>query len=105
MNNPAVVSADSHVVEPPDLWLDYIDPKYREIAPRYVRENGIDLFWTAEMKAGPMVGALGSIGKPAAEERREGRHEEGRPGGWDPKARLPDMDTDGVDAEILYPSF
>ncbi len=32
-----VISADSHVVEPPDLWLDYIEPKFKARAPRVVR--------------------------------------------------------------------
>ena len=26
------VSADSHVTEPPNCYIDYIDPKYRAIA-------------------------------------------------------------------------
>ena len=29
-----LVSADSHIVEPPDLWLKHIDKKFRDRAPR-----------------------------------------------------------------------
>ncbi len=31
-----VVDADGHILEPLNLWLDYIDPAYRERAPRLV---------------------------------------------------------------------
>ena len=29
---------------------------------------------------------------------------DGRKGGFDPHARIPDMDLDGIDAAFLYPS-
>jgi len=32
-------------------------------------------------------------------------YEEGRPGGFDPHKRIPDMDLDGIDAAFLYPSM
>ena len=32
------------------------------------------------------------------------KYVEGRPGGFDPHARIPDMDLDGIDAAFLYPS-
>ena len=30
------ISADSHIVEPPNCFVDYIEPSYRERAPRLV---------------------------------------------------------------------
>jgi len=33
------------------------------------------------------------------------KYVEGRPGGFDPHARIPDMDLDGIDAAFLYPSI
>ena len=29
---PFVVDMDSHVMEPPDLWQNYLEPKYRDRA-------------------------------------------------------------------------
>ena len=37
-----LISADSHVVEPPDLWETRIDMKYRDRAPRMVNDGEID---------------------------------------------------------------
>ena len=39
-----LVSADSHIVEPPDLWLTRIDAKYRDRAPHIVLGDGRDSF-------------------------------------------------------------
>ena len=32
-------------------------------------------------------------------------YKDGRKGGFDPHARIPDMDLDGIDAAYLYPSI
>ena len=38
-----VIDADGHILEPPDLWEKYIDPKYRERAMRIrVGEDGYE---------------------------------------------------------------
>ena len=31
-----VISSDNHVMEPPDLWADRIDAKFRDRAPVHV---------------------------------------------------------------------
>ena len=42
-NKSLVVDMDSHVMEPPDLWQNYLEPKYRDRAIRFVRdESGIE---------------------------------------------------------------
>jgi predicted TIM-barrel fold metal-dependent hydrolase len=39
---PLVLSSDSHVFEPPDLWQTRIDAAFRDRAPRIERINGAD---------------------------------------------------------------
>src|SRR5258705_13464683 len=39
---PLVLSSDSHVFEPPDLWLTRIDAAFRHRAPRIERIDGGD---------------------------------------------------------------
>ena len=34
-----VVDADGHILEPLNMWLDYIDPTYRDRAPRLIKDN------------------------------------------------------------------
>jgi uncharacterized protein len=34
-----VVDADGHILEPLDLWERYMDPAFRDRAPRIVKDN------------------------------------------------------------------
>ena len=38
MTLQAIISADSHFVEPPEMWSERIDAEYRDRAPRLVTE-------------------------------------------------------------------
>ena len=33
-----VIDADGHILEPLTLWNDYMDPKYRDAAPKIIRD-------------------------------------------------------------------
>jgi predicted TIM-barrel fold metal-dependent hydrolase len=61
-----LVSADSHVIEPTEIWVDLLGSDYWGDAPSTFSQ---------------------------------------RPGGFDPKARVDEMKTDTVSAEVLYPSL
>src|SRR3982074_1111881 len=92
-----VVDADGHILEPLDLWNNYIDPKFRDRAPRIVKtENGKERLIIEEHAGG---GRQGVVAGDTME------YKEGKPGGFDPHARIPDMDADGIDAAFLYPSL
>jgi hypothetical protein len=39
---PVILSSDSHVFEPPDLWQTRIDAPFRDRAPRIQRIDGAD---------------------------------------------------------------
>jgi hypothetical protein len=52
------ISADSHVVEPPDLWTKRIDRKYLDRAPRVVEEEDQDYF----VCPGALMGGKRGIG-------------------------------------------
>ena len=63
-----IVSADSHIMEPVDLWEKNLTPGLREKFPKFPPRN--------------------SPGE--------------KPGGWDPKARLGEMEVDGVSAPRCF---
>jgi predicted TIM-barrel fold metal-dependent hydrolase len=92
-----VVDLDGHVFEPDELWDEHLAPEWRERRPRLVRDNRGT---TRYMIEGKLV--------PAGEGRGawvpEGVMESAclRPGGVDPKPRLADMDTEGIDVAVLY---
>ena len=47
MNSYKILSSDSHVVEPPDLWTKRIDGEFVDRAPRLVEEEDGD-WWYIE---------------------------------------------------------
>jgi len=42
MTPALILSSDSHVFEPPDLWTTRIDKAFRDRAPRVQRIDGVD---------------------------------------------------------------
>jgi predicted TIM-barrel fold metal-dependent hydrolase len=66
-----IISADSHTIEPEDLWLKNLPSSLKGKYPNFPKRN--------------------SPGEKA--------------GGWDPKARINEMEVDGVSAEVLYPTL
>src|ERR1700745_725394 len=102
-----VLSSDSHVFEPPDLWQTRIDVAFRDRAPRIERIDGADQI---VVEADQVLSGIGLISNAGARfEAPEtistrGRFEDGHRGGYDPDQHLKDMALDGVAGEVLYPS-
>lgn len=104
MHRYGVVSADSHVVEPIEAFRAYISAAYKGRAPRIERREEHDVL-VMEGLPPRHLGSHAVAGQDPKRMRTEGRYQEGIRGGWDPEARLLDMDTDGVEAEVLYPTL
>jgi uncharacterized protein len=105
-----VIDADGHILEPLDLWAKYMEPKFRDRAPRLVKDNATGkekLLIEAQLLGSDQgMGGIGGVGARQGEvQAAEMSYEEGRPGGFDPHKRIPDMDLDGIDAAFLYPSM
>lgn len=110
MSTHPVVSADSHVVEPADLWQVRLDKRFRDRAPEVVERRRNDrpilLFVAEGTRPFPVATgfAAGRTGKELREFIHEG-YEAARPSAWDPVERLKDQDLDGIHAEVLYPTL
>lgn len=104
-----VISADSHICEPPTLWLERLDKQYRDRAPRTVigHEGKEGEFFVAEGLAARPVARLFGAGVKAEDMPDFGKKTfEAAPAStWDPAARLKEQDVDGVAAEVLYTGF
>jgi len=102
-----ILSSDSHVFEPPDLWQTRIDAPFRSRAPRMERIDGAD---EIVIEADQVLSGIGLISNAGARfEAPEtisgrGRFEDVHRGGYDPEQHLRDMRLDGVAGEVLYPS-
>src|SRR5215470_8298362 len=99
-----VVDADGHILEPVDLWDTYMDRDFLERRPRFViDDNGKErLRVEGKLLGNPRgIGSLGSVGvRQGIVKAGTLKYAEGRKGGFDPHARMVDMD-----AAFLYPSL
>src|SRR5487761_420520 len=104
-----IIDADGHVLEPFSLWEEYMDPAFRERRPRMViDDNGKErLGVEGKLLGNPRgIGSLGAVGvRQGAVKPDTLKYAEGKKGGFDPHARILDMDADGIDAAFLYPSL
>src|SRR2546426_12027584 len=102
-----ILSSDSHVFEPPDLWTTRIDAAFRDRAPRMQRIDGADQL---VVEADQVISGIGLISNAGARFEApetisgQGRFEDVPRGGYDPDQHLKDMELGGVAGEVLYPS-
>jgi predicted TIM-barrel fold metal-dependent hydrolase len=101
-----IISADSHITEPPGCYVDRIDHKYKDTAPHMVHDDKIgDIFVIEGMKKPIPMGLVAAAGQDAKDLKMFGaKFEDLHRGGWDPEARMADQKRDGVDAEVIYPT-
>ena len=106
---PLVVDGDGHVMEPEDLWTERMDAeRWGDWIPRKVVEDEVyETVYTGGVERGggrelqdQMAAAVGLTPKEFFDLLQSLRV----PGGNDPDARIADMDSEGIDAAVLYPS-
>jgi uncharacterized protein len=104
-----LISADGHVIEPPDLWSKYLPKKFADRAPKLVKDVKGGDAWELVPGTPPMALGLvtnaGTWGKRYEELEWYGStYETILKGAYEGKARIAEQDFDGVDAEVLFPS-
>ena len=104
-----VVDADGHTYEPDELWVERMDAsRWGDWIPHKLVEDEIyeTYFVGGRVRGGgrelqdQMAAAVGMTPRAFFDLTQSLRV----PGGFDPHARLADMDADGIDAAVLYPS-
>ena len=108
LNTSLCISADSHVVEPPELFVP-LRKHFGEQAPhiQFLDDRGP----TLNLGNGQLGMGVGGFLQAGLDFGRDPRalgkkgYELARPGVFDVKARAEDQDLDGIDAEVIYPSI
>lgn len=105
-----VLDSDLHVLEPADLWLRYIEPRYRDQAPVGTNEYVPDMNLKHE---GKYISRSGELPVMAGGEfsielvTRQGqmeKYKEFAARGWGPDTQLEAMNDEGVDLAVLFPT-
>lgn len=124
-----MISVDDHVIEPQDLWVERIDAKRRDRVPRVERTRARLAGWTdgnwsfvsdpddhnsppADMwvyENSQVFIPKGTVAVGYERHELDGvpvTYEEGmRAGCYDQKARLADMDRNGIDVSFCFPTI
>jgi predicted TIM-barrel fold metal-dependent hydrolase len=119
---PPVISVDDHVVEPPDLWQRRLPARLRDAGPKVVRvpwEHGagyrqpwrvassgpeVDC-WVVEDIPQFVMKSIASAGyEPDEIDMTPISFDDMRPGCYDVKARLADMDVINVERSLCFPN-
>lgn len=105
MNDMILVSVDDHNVEPPEAFIRHFPQLHRDKAPKIIKKNGKDV-WFFHDKVFPTIGTNAVVGRPRSEYGMEpDEFRQMRQGVYDPKARIDDMNVNGVLGAINFPTF
>ena len=101
-----LISVDDHLIEPPDLFVDHLDARYLDRAPKLVRNDEGSDVWTFGNVVLETAALNAVAGRPKEEYGMEPQSlDEVRPGCYDVHERVKDMDAGGVLASMNFPSF
>ena len=97
-----VYDADAHIAEPPSVWEEYADPKFRDqIMQCRIMDDGTDAAFAEGKKLRNGIA-------PACIPHAYGTKvtwDDIVPGSYDPAARLSVMDDEGLSAALMFPSL
>jgi predicted TIM-barrel fold metal-dependent hydrolase len=107
MDSYKIMDADAHMCERPEVWSERLDRRFRERAPRIIRDfkGQKGEFFVIDDRNNMRVAGVFAAGRTFDERFLESGLESALPGGWDPAARLKDMELDGVECAVLYTTF
>ncbi len=100
-----IIDAEMHVMEPVDLWDQYIDPAFKSRAPRRLNERRWDIRTVVE---GEVMAQIPGGDWPALSDAEEHamaeRYAEEIERDFDPASQVLAMDKEGLDLAVLYPT-
>jgi predicted TIM-barrel fold metal-dependent hydrolase len=122
---PRIISVDDHVLEPGDLWSERVPRHLQDRAPKLMRVKGrfragtrgdwvaaddgrwadIWRFEDYQMAIIPGFAAAGLDRDYLGEHWEPMTYDEMRPGAYDQKARLEDLDANHTDGSLAFPTF
>ena len=101
-----MISSDSHIIEPPDLWTERIDASYRDRAPRVIAEPDGDFWYIDGQKSMSFLGVQTGdrFEKEATELTTVARFDDVRSAAYDPARYIDENQSDGIVGSVIYPS-
>jgi predicted TIM-barrel fold metal-dependent hydrolase len=122
---PKIISVDDHVIEPAHTWQSRLPAKYKDVGPHVKRAPMGEMtfiggkfsyapgtegppcdWWHYEDLAIPQTRLSAAVGFDRDEVKITAiTYDEMRPGCYDPKERVKDMDANWTEMQLCFPSF
>jgi len=100
-----VLDSDMHIMEPPDLWVRYIDEEFKALAPvGKTSENVRDLGMIWPMDEAQARRTAGTPHRGHNYARNQVLYKDHAARGWAPDVQLEAMDVEGIDVAVLFPT-
>ena len=106
-NGFKVLDTDCHQMEPPGMWAEYIDANFADRAPAIGDiGNGAKGIMVEGRPMTQQTGSYPMASKEfhAAAMKGMEKFKDNRERALDPQSRIEDMDEQGVDAQVVYPT-
>jgi len=101
-----IISVDDHVIEHQTVWQDRLSARFKEAGPRVVRDDEGRDVWMFEGRPHYNIGLNAVAGKDRREYGSDPvSYSDMLRGCYETKARLDDMDVDGIHAQLCFPTF
>ena len=103
-NGFKVFDSDMHVLEPLDLWQRYIDPEFKDRAPKGVGEVPMDFRVEVDGIVANMASGVAWESTVKRQDEIMDRYAEDLERNFDGVAQEKAMDKEGIDVTVLYPT-
>lgn len=101
-----LISVDDHVIEHENVWQDRLPAAMKAAGPKIERDDQGRELWVYEGVANPTIGLNAVAGKKREDFGMEPTNfADMIPGCYDVAERVKDMDVDGVQRQLCFPSF
>jgi uncharacterized protein len=99
-----IIDADGHVVEPPEAFVDHLEPAYRSYAPRVLQFHDHFRYVCGDRLGFRIFARPETVGAPGQTAMNTDRPVVAR-GADDPAGRLLDLDVERIERAVLYPTY
>jgi len=97
MTERRLISADSHVNEPPEMFAERLPVGLRDRGPHLETIDGVECLVMEGMRPRKLPRGRDALTGEALARAQAG--------GWEPQLRLRDQDRDGVSGEVIFPTL
>jgi predicted TIM-barrel fold metal-dependent hydrolase len=102
-----ILDSDMHIMEPPDLWVRYIDEKFKARAPRGVISSNVRdlrIIYPDGREWARTTTQQNDSARGQNFERNQSLYRSDAERGWSPEVQLEAMEIEGIDMAVLYPT-